>query len=37
MEQNQFMAKLFKSFTSYVELLTENDYVLALPESQILR
>ena len=37
MEQNQFMTKLYKSFPSYVELLTENDYVLALPESTILR
>jgi hypothetical protein len=36
MESNLFMQKFMKNYSSYVDLLTDNDYVLALPESSIL-
>ena len=36
MEQNQFMQKFMKNYPTYVDLLTDNDYVLALPASNIL-
>jgi hypothetical protein len=31
MEPNAFMQKFMKNYPQYVEMLTENDYVLALP------
>jgi hypothetical protein len=31
------MQKFMKNYSSYVELLTENEYVLALPQSSILQ
>lgn len=37
MEQNTFMQKFMKNYPQYVELLTDNDYVLALPQPQVLQ
>jgi len=36
-ERNPLMAKLKRDFTSYLDLLVENEYVLALPDSAVLQ
>ncbi len=35
-QQNMFMQKLMKNYQTYVELLTENGYILAIPSSKVL-
>jgi hypothetical protein len=34
--QNQLMLKLNKNYPQYIDMLTENDYILALPGNEIL-